>query len=260
MTPAIELSHLTKRYGNMLAVDHLSLTVAPGEIVGLLGPNGAGKTTTVKMLTGLLIPTEGTACIMGHDLQREPLRAKRLMGYIPDRPYLYEKLTGREFLQFMGGIYRVSAFAKASADDSDRRTEELLELFELTKWQDELIESYSHGMRQKLVMTGALLHQPQVLIIDEPMVGLDPKGAKIVKEIFKNLALKGVGILLCTHSMELVEMLCHRIAILQQSRLVALGTLADLKHQAQQDGADLEDIFLKLTGSAELTDVLKALA
>lgn len=254
MTPALELTSLTKRYDGLTAVDQLSLSVSPGEIMGLLGPNGAGKTTTVKMLTGLMIPTSGTAKIFGYDLQQDPVNAKQRLGYVPDRPYLYEKLTGREFLHFVAGLYHVSV------DQLNKRSHELLHLFELTRWQDELIESYSHGMRQKLVLTSALIHQPPVLIIDEPMVGLDPKGAKIVKEIFKTLAQQGTAILLSTHSMELVEHLCHRIAILQGGCLIALGSLQDLKQQAKQDNAHLEDLFLQLTGSAQLSDVIQALS
>lgn len=252
--PALECSRLTKHYGTMEAVHALDLAIAPGEILGLLGPNGAGKTTTVRMVTGLCLPTSGYAKILGHDIQRNPLAAKRLLGYVPDRPYVYEKLTGREFIQFLLGLYRVSLV------DCRKRYEELLELFELTQWELEPVESYSHGMRQKLVLMGALLHQPQVLVIDEPMVGLDPKGAKIVKEIFKNLARKGVGILLSTHSMELVEKICHRIAILQHGSLVTLGTFEELQHQAASPaGAHLEDIFLSLTGSVELSNIANTL-
>lgn len=249
----IELINLTKKFGNFTAVENLSLSVSKGEIFGFLGPNGAGKTTTLKMLTGLMIPSNGTAKISGYDIQKEPIKAKQAVGFIPDRPYIYEKLTGSEFLEFIARIYKIdpSFFYK--------RIDELLDLFELTQWKNELVESYSHGMKQKLVMASALIHNPSVLIIDEPMVGLDPKSAKLVKEIFKNLARKGVAVLISTHSMELVEMVCNRIAIINHGKLIALGTMDELKNQAKSSTSHLEDIFLELTGVPDLAEAIKHL-
>lgn len=264
----IETINLTKRFGSLVAVDRLNLKVESGEIFGFLGPNGAGKTTTIKMLTGLLIPDEGVALIDGLDVQKEPIKAKSIIGFIPDRPYLYEKLTGKEFLEFIAGVYEVDK-------NVEKRIEELFEMFELTKWKDELIESYSHGMRQKLVMSSALLHNPLIYIIDEPMVGLDPKSAKIVKEIYQNLAKKGKTIFLSTHSMEIVEKICNRVGIIQNGKLIALGTIEELKTKAKTSRPrptghlpeagrgtpagcpNLEDIFLELTGSSDLTDVVR---
>lgn len=253
----IEIVNLTKRFGNLVAVDKLNLRVEKGEIFGFLGPNGAGKTTTIKMLTGLLIPDEGFTKVEGYDVQKDPIKAKSIIGFIPDRPYLYEKLTGKEFMEFIANIYEVVG------KNVEKRIEELFEMFELTKWKDELIESYSHGMRQKLIMSSALLHNPSVYIIDEPMVGLDPKSAKIVKEIFQNLAKKGNTIFLSTHSMEIVEKICSRIGIIQNGKLIALGTMEELKtmaktsDQASLGAKNLEDIFLELTGSPDLVDVVK---
>src|SRR3990170_4975696 len=171
----IRLENVTKKYGSFAAVSDLDLEVRPGELFGFLGPNGAGKTTTIKMITGLLKPTAGKVFIDGHDLEKEPLAAKKVIGYIPDRSFLYDKLTGKEFLHFVGGLYGMAD------GNCDVRARELLELFELDLWQNELIESYSHGMKQKLIMAAALLHRPRLIVVDEPMVGLDPKSARMAK-------------------------------------------------------------------------------
>ena len=237
----IRLTDLTKVYRGFTAVDHIDLTVASGRIFGFLGPNGAGKTTTIRMMAGVLKPTEGGIELEGYDLQTHPSEAKRLVGFIPDRPFLYEKLTGMEFLRFMGGLYRLD-----HGTHPDGRALELLELFELTDWKDELIESYSHGMRQRLVMCAALLHRPKVLIVDEPMVGLDPKAARLVKDIFRNQAAEGTTVFMSTHSLEVAQEVCEEIAIIQSGRIIAQGTADQLREQAGVDGT-LENVFLKLT-------------
>ncbi|MBW2609065.1 MAG: ABC transporter ATP-binding protein [Deltaproteobacteria bacterium] len=237
----IKLTDLTKLYKGLRAVDNLNIEVRKGIIFGFLGPNGAGKTTTIKMMAGVLKPTNGNIVINGMDIAVEPSGVKGCTGFIPDRPFLYEKLTGIEFLSFIAGLYNID-----NSSSLDTRLLELLELFELDHWGDELIESYSHGMKQRLVMCSALLHRPKVLIVDEPMVGLDPKGARLVKDIFRDQAGKGTTIFMSTHSLEVAQELCQEIAIIQAGRVIALGTPEELKESTGIDG-NLEKIFLKLT-------------
>ncbi len=246
----IELKNLVKKYGKFTAVDNLSITVKKGEIFGFLGPNGAGKTTTIKIMTGLLKPTSGEALIGGFDIQKDPVSVKKIIGFIPDRPYIYEKLTGKEFLGFISGVFRLD---KKSAD---KKAAELLELFEIDKWGDELIESYSHGMKQKLVMASNILHDPAIYIIDEPMVGLDPKSAKIVREMFLDLKKAGKTLFISTHSLEIVESLCNTIGIIQNGRMIAKGSMEELRASSKSGSSNLEDIFLSLTGAPDLTGVL----
>ena len=238
----IELSHLSKKFGNFYAVKDLSLRVPPGEIFGFLGPNGAGKTTTIRLMAGLMKPTSGRILLGGKDLSREPEEAKAILGYIPDRPYLYEKLTGEEFLEFIAGLHRLPP-----EDGGRKRSAELLEFFDLYHWRRELIESYSHGMRQRLIISAALLHRPQVLIVDEPIVGLDPKGTRLVKTLFQNLGRGGVTIFLSTHILAVAEEMCQRIGILHEGRMIALGTMEELREQAKSTDERLEPLFLKLT-------------
>ena len=249
----IRLIDLTKRYGTFVAVDSLNLEVAPGEIFGFLGPNGAGKTTTVKMMAGLLKPTSGSIILAGFDLEREPVAAKSRFGYIPDRPFLYEKLTGREYLAFMAALYGIDG------KEAHGKIEELLALFELEDWGNELVEGFSHGMRQRLVTSGALIHRPRILIVDEPMVGLDPKGVRLVKGIFRELSNQGVTLFMCTHSLEIAEELCHRVAILQEGKILAQGSVKELREFSQTAGGRLEEIFLKLTGAEDLQVAIQAL-
>ena len=238
----IEMKNLTKRYGRTLAVDRLSLSVAKGEIFGFIGPNGAGKTTTIRMLAGVLIPTEGEVVIGGVSMAREPVAAKRAIGFIPDRPFLYEKLTGMEFLRFSADLYGVG-------DGLFReKAEKLLIRFSLYDWADELIEAYSHGMRQRLVIASAMLHDPRVIIVDEPMVGLDPAGIRLVKDILKELARQGTAVFMSTHTLTIAEDLCDRIGVIHRGRLIALGTTGDLRGTASLEGGDLEEVFLRLTG------------
>jgi ABC-2 type transport system ATP-binding protein len=247
----IEISGLVKRFGPLTAVSRLDLTVRPGEIFGFLGPNGAGKTTTVKLITGLLKPSEGRIRVAGFDVAAQTLEAKRRMGLVPDEPFVYPKLTGAEYLRFIGELYGVPI------EFQRKRVPELLDMFELTAFGGELLESYSHGMRQKLVIAAVLLHEPKVLVLDEPMVGLDPKSARMVKEILLTLARRGTTIFMCTHILEIAEKLCHRIGIMIAGRLVAVGTLEELK--AGGEKTDLEDVFLSLTGGHEYSALLKNL-
>ena len=237
----IQLINLTKVYKGLKAVDHVNLDIQKGRIFGFLGPNGAGKTTTIKMMAGVLKPTEGTTIIDGKDMAVDPSEAKKVVGFIPDRPYLYEKLTGYEFLQFIAGLYNLNHSSSLSARFTD-----LMTLFELSHWGDELIESYSHGMKQRLVMCAALVHEPKVLIVDEPMVGLDPKGARLVKDIFRDEAEKGKTVFVSTHSLDMAQEICHEIAIIQTGKIIATGTPDELREKAGVDG-NLENIFLKLT-------------
>src|SRR5574341_84265 len=239
----IKLINLTKTYGKLTAVNGINLEVAQGEIFGFLGPNGAGKTTTIKMMAGLLQPTGGTALIGGHDVQKEPLLAKAITGFIPDRPYLYEKLTAVEFMHFVARLYDM--------DGPRVRIHDLLDLFGLTEWSGELVENFSHGMKQRLVMASSLLHEPKVLVVDEPMVGLDPRGARLVKDIFKDLASRGATIFMSTHTLEIVEKMCSRVAIIHQGNIIAEGSVEELGHMARMENSHLEQIFLKLTGGDE---------
>jgi ABC-2 type transport system ATP-binding protein len=237
----IKLIHLTKTYKDLRAVDDLNLEVKEGTLFGFLGPNGAGKTTTIRMMAGVLKPTSGSVIINGMDLAQEPEKVKKCIGFIPDRPYLYEKLTGKEFLKFIAGLYGMD-----SASSLQKRIHELLELFDLNHWCDELIESYSHGMKQRLVMCSALLPQPKVLIVDEPMVGLDPRGSRLVKDIFLGESRRKTTIFMSTHSLEVAAEVCHEIAIIQAGRIIARGSSEELKRVAGVEGS-LESVFLKLT-------------
>jgi ABC-2 type transport system ATP-binding protein len=239
----IELFHLGKKFGDFQAVKDVTLQIPPGEIFGFLGPNGAGKTTTIRMMGGLMRPTSGRVCLDGKDVMRQPEEAKSILGFIPDRPYLYEKLTGQEFLDFIADLHGLE-----TGNSRQKRIDELLNFFDLQEWGRELVESFSHGMRQRLVIAAALLPRPKVLIIDEPMVGLDPKGARLVKGLLRDLARKGVSIFMSTHTLELAEEVCQRIAIINEGRVIALGTMEELREKAKTTGARLEPLFLKLTG------------
>jgi ABC-2 type transport system ATP-binding protein len=239
----IELKEITKKYGDFRAVDNLNLTVARGELFGFLGPNGAGKTTTIKMIAGILEPSSGTITIGGIDILKQPEAAKRKIGFIPDRPYLYEKLTGMEFLKFTADLYGVpNEIYRQNARKN-------LAMFSLTDWSDELIESYSHGMKQRLIMSAALLHEPEIIIVDEPMVGLDPAAIIMVKELFQNMARNGVSVFMSTHTLAVAEDVCDRVGIIHRGRLIASGTTADLRREANMTDTDLEKIFLNLTST-----------
>ena len=242
----IELVNLTKRFGSLLAVNGINLAIGNGEIFGFIGPNGAGKTTTIRMMGGTLSPSAGTVLIDGIDIGMDPVEAKRRIGFIPDRPFIYEKLTGMEFLRFTADLYNVK---DGSFPDKAR---EILAVFSLREWADELIEAYSHGMKQRLTIAAALLHDPRVIIVDEPMVGLDPAGIRLVKGIFRNLASEGKSVFLSTHTLEIAEDLCSRIGIIREGNLIATGTMSDLKVAAGVREADLEAVFLRLTMERDL--------
>jgi ABC-2 type transport system ATP-binding protein len=251
----IRLTDVVKRYGKFTAVDGINLEVPRGELFGLLGPNGAGKTTTIRMIAGILRPTGGTVEVSGFDLQSHALEAKHRMGYIPDRPFVYDKLTGGEFLRFAAALYGQQGAAV------ERRIDELLELFELTPWKGELTETYSHGMRQKLIISGALVHRPAVIVVDEPMVGLDPKSSRLLKDLFRQFVDRGGTILMSTHTLEIAEQMCDRIAIVYQGRVAAYGTMPELRRQTASGDMSLENLFLKLTGGLrehQLDAVLEA--
>src|SRR5215469_5742549 len=227
----IELNQVTKKYGTKVAVERLSLHIAAGELFAFLGPNGAGKTTTIKLMCGLLFPTEGTIRIGGFDLHAQGDRARQLISYVPDQPYLYEKLTGREFLQFIADMYGLPR-AKAA-----QRIAEVIELFHLGEFVDDLTERYSHGMRQRTVFASALVHEPKVLIVDEPTVGLDPRSVRQLKDLLRKQADAGVTVFLSSHSLDVVEELADRIGIVDRGRLIGCGSLEALRRQAALDGS-----------------------
>ena len=248
----IEAIHLGKKFGEKVAVDDANFQVHSGEIFGFLGPNGAGKTTTLKMLVGLLKPSTGTAHVAGFDIQTQPLQAKAASGYVPDEPNLYAKLSGRELLHFVGDLYQQETTMVA------RRSDELLRLFDLSAAADDMIDSYSHGMQQKISLAAALLHDPKVLILDEPTVGLDPKSARLIKDILRQIAERGAAIMLSTHILEIAERMCDRIGIINRGKLIAIGTLNELRTLGKGE-TSLEDIFLELTGGAEYAEIAEVL-
>ena len=237
----IQLIDLTKSYGKLAAVNGLNLEVPAGQIFGFLGPNGAGKTTTIRVMMGILKATSGRVLLDGHDVVSEAQAAKAIAGFIPDRPFIYEKLTGGEFLRFVGKLHGLNSARL------EERIAELLEHLELSSWKHELVEGYSHGMKQRLVVCAALIHQPRILIVDEPMVGMDPRGARTLKDLFRALAQDGVTIFLSTHSIDTAEEICHRIGIIRQGKLIACGSMAELQGQAEGNHSNLESVFLELT-------------
>ena len=251
-SPLIETVHLTKRYGIKVAVDDVNITVNPGEIFGFLGPNGAGKTTTIKMIVGLLLPTSGSVKVAGFDIQSQAQEAKAFCGYAPDEPHLYPKLSGRELLRFVGELYSMKP------DQTNRRIDELLRLFDLTETGDDLIDSYSHGMQQKTALAAALVHDPKVLVLDEPTVGLDPRSARMIKDILRQMADRGAAVFLSTHILEIAERMCDRIAIIDHGQVIAQGTMVQLRSLGEGE-TSLEDIFLQLTGGAEYAEIAEVL-
>ena len=246
----INVEHLVKEYGPFRAVDDVSLEVRSGEIHGFLGPNGAGKTTTMRMIAGLLEPSSGRIAVNGHDLEREPEAAKASLGFIPDRPYIYDKLTAGEFLRFHAGLYGLAG------DGVQGRIHEMLDLFELRRWEHQLVESFSHGMKQRLVMSAAFFHRPRAVAVDEPMVGLDPRGARLIKDVFRRMSERGVAILMSTHTLEVAEEMCHRVSIIQKGRIIAQGTVDQVRRLAGSATDDhLTSVFLKLTGGSGLQEI-----
>jgi len=252
----IAVQNLVKTYGKFKAVDGVSLNVEPGEIHGFLGPNGAGKTTTMRMIAGLLKPTSGRILVSNHDLEREPEAAKGSLGFIPDRPFIYDKLTAGEFLTFHAGLYGLTPDASRPDGQVGSRVDEMLELFELTQWKNELIESFSHGMKQRLVMSSAFFHRPQAVAVDEPMVGLDPRGARLIKDVFRRMSERGVAILMSTHTLEVAQEMCHRVSIIQKGHIIAQGTVDEVKRIAGSTTDEhLTGVFLKLTGGSALQEI-----
>ena len=249
----ITTENLTKRFDKVIAVDNLSLHVSSGELFGFLGPNGAGKTTTINMLTGLLQPTSGTANICGFDIQTQPLQAKAVTGLLPDTPHLYETLTGRQFVRFIADLYEIEP------KRSEQRMNELFELFDLTESADDLIRSYSHGMKKKLLLTSVIVQEPKVMFLDEPTSGLDPKSARIAKEILRALCDRGCTAFMTTHILEIAESMCDRIGIINKGQLIAVGTMEELRQSKGVDGLSLEDIFLELTGGIEYEEMARFL-
>jgi len=237
----IEFENVTRSYGSKVAVDGLTLSVPRGELFAFLGPNGAGKTTSIKLIVGLLRPGAGVVRVCGYDVEKESREAKHRVSYVPDEPYLYEKLTGREFLRFVADMYGLSA-AQAEANLARE-----IANFELAPFVDQLTESYSHGMKQRLVFASALLHDPEVLVVDEPMVGLDPRSIRLVKDLLRQKAREGVTVFMSTHILSLAEEIGQRIGILNHGRLLFIGTLAELKQQMARHEHSLEELFLQLT-------------
>ncbi|MCL0076194.1 ABC transporter ATP-binding protein [Dehalococcoidia bacterium] len=236
----LRVENLSKSYGRFAAVKEVSFELRRGEVFGFLGPNGAGKTTTIKVCTGLLKPSAGRVIIGGFDIVKQPVAAKELLGYVPDNPFLYDKLTGREFVRFVSRLY--------NSNSAEQRIQELFDSFEMSDKIDELIQGYSRGMRQKAALISALIHNPQVLFVDEPTANLDPRSARLAKDIFRALTKQGVSVFMSTHIMEIAERLCDRIGIIHHGELIALGTLSELNQQAALEGSTLEDVFLELTG------------
>jgi len=245
----IALESVSKRYGSRTIIHDMSFTVGKGEIVGFLGPNGAGKTTTLRMIAGLLKPTAGRVTVNGHDMAHQPEQAKGSLGFIPDRPFIYEKLTAGEFLRFHGGLYGMEGNGLGD------RVREMLELFELGRWENELVESFSHGMKQRVVMCAAFLHRPRAVIVDEPMVGLDPRGARLIKDVFRRMSERGVALLMSTHTLEVAQEMCDRISIILKGRIIASGTVPEIRAMGDRHDDQLTSVFLKLTGGSGLQEI-----
>lgn len=250
--PILEASHLTRLFGETVAVDDASFSLFPGEIVGFLGPNGAGKTTTLKMLTGLLRPTEGSAAVAGYDIQERPMDAKALIGYVPDTPNLYPKLKASEYLRFVGQLYRVPQ------EKVEERMRRMLDLFELTDVAGNYLDTYSHGMQQKVAITGAFLHDPPVVFMDEPTVGLDPRSARLIKDLMTRNRDKGHTILFSTHILEIAQNMCDRVIIINRGQIVADARVDELR--SLRGDQSLEDIFLEMTGGREVDEMVAELA
>lgn len=247
----ILLDNLTKRYGDFTAVAGIDLEIGEAQIFGLLGPNGAGKTTTLRMIAGILRPDSGRVLVAGYDNVAKPIEARKLLGFVPDRPFVYDKLTGAELLRFSAGLYGLTG------PEVESRVDELLELWDLAPWKDQLVESYSHGMRQKLIISSALIHRPRVLVVDEPMVGLDPRSAWLLKDVLRTFAEGGGTALVSTHTLELAESLCDRLAVIDKGKVVASGSIDDLRREARSETAGLEEIFLKITRGATDSEIAR---
>ncbi|MGQ9691781.1 MAG: ABC transporter ATP-binding protein [Thermoproteota archaeon] len=251
--PAVKLAGVFKRYGDVTAVDYLDLEVKRGEILGLLGPNGSGKSTIIKMILGLVKPDFGSVNVLGVSVVDDPIAVKRKIGYVPESPRIYEFLTCLEFLDFTGDVYGMAP------EEKKKRIEEFVKALDLEGREGDIISSYSEGMKQKVVIISALMHKPELLLLDEPLSGLDPKSARIVKDLLRMLASQGVTTIMSTHILEIAQAMCDRIAIMCEGRLLALGTMEELKLKAKMPESGLEDIFLKLTGSGDVKPIVEAL-
>jgi ABC-2 type transport system ATP-binding protein len=247
------LTSVSKRYGDITAVDYLDLDIKKGEIFGLLGPNGSGKSTTLKMILGLVKPDSGSVNVLGINVEDDPVAIKRRVGYVPESPRTYEFLTGLEFLDFTGDIYGMAP------DEKKKRIDEFVKALDLEGREGDMISSYSEGMKQKVIIISALMHKPELLLLDEPLSGLDPKSARIVKDLLHELAAQGVIAIMSTHVLEIAQAMCDRIAIMYEGRLLALGTMSELRQRAKMPESGLEDIFLKLTGTGDIKPVVEAL-
>ena len=252
-SPAVQLTDVYKRYSDVTAVDYLDLDVKRGEIFGLLGPNGSGKSTTLKMILGLVKPDSGYVNVLGINVEEDPVAVKRKVGYVPESPHVYEFLTGLEFLDFTGDVYGMKP------EEKKKRIEEFLRALELEGREGDTISSYSEGMKQKVVIISAIMHRPELLLLDEPLSGLDPKSARIVKDLLRQLASQGVTAVMSTHILEIAQAMCDRIAIMYEGRLLALGTMEELRQRARMPDSGLEDIFLKLTGTGDIKPIVEAL-
>jgi ABC-2 type transport system ATP-binding protein len=250
---AVELKNVTKRYNEITAVDHVNLTIGSGEIFGLLGPNGSGKSTTLKMLLGLVQPDEGSVTVLGNPVKQDPVALKRSVGYVPEAPRLYEFLTGLEYLDFIGDVYSLQP------EDKKNRINEYLKALQLEGREGDMINSYSEGMKQKVALISAFLHRPKLLIMDEPLNGLDPRSARIVKEFLQELKRQGVTAILSTHVLEIAQAMCDRIGIMYHGKLEALGNMDELRQMSKLPDSGLEDIFLKLTGTGDIKPVVEEL-
>ena len=250
---AVELKNVTKRYEGILAVDHVNLTLSSGEIFGLLGPNGSGKSTTLKMLLGLVQPDEGSVTVLGMPVQQDPVAVKRMVGYVPEAPRLYEFLTGVEYLDFIGDVYGMQP------EDKKSRINEYLKALQLEGREGDMINSYSEGMKQKIALISAFLHKPKLLIMDEPLNGLDQRSARIIKDFLQELKRQGVTAILSTHVLEIAQAMCDRIGIMYQGKLLALGNMNELRQLSKLPDSGLEEIFLKLTGTGDIRPVVEEL-
>jgi len=251
--PGVKLTSVSKRYADITAVDYLDLDIKKGEIFGLLGPNGSGKSTTLKMILGLVKPDSGSVNVLGINVEDDPVAVKRKVGYVPESPRTYEFLTGLEFLDFTGDIYGMAP------DEKKKRIDEFVKALDLEGREGDMISSYSEGMKQKVIIISALMHKPEILLLDEPLSGLDPKSARIVKDLLHELASQGVIAIMSTHVLEIAQAMCDRIAIMYEGKLLALGTMKELRQKAKMPESGLEDIFLKLTGTGDIKPVVEAL-
>jgi len=242
MESILKIESVTKSFGKITAVNNLSLELYAGEIFGFLGPNGAGKTTTIKIIAGLLHPDSGKISVGGYDVQNQPQQAKSVIGYIPDNPYIYDRLSGREFLELVGSLYHMDH------KTINERIEWLFDIFSVDSWGDNFAAEYSHGMRQKIIMASAIMHDPRLIVIDEPMVGLDPQSQRLVKGVLRKMTERGTAIFMSTHTLTVAEELCNRVGIIHQGNLMKLGTIDELRSEAQMEGRSLEELFVYLTG------------